>query len=203
MRESADAAQALLQHAYYGALSASKQHGPDEATLDLQKLKAFALIPENLPHVVERLQSKKAKRVMTYWAAASREAKTEQSLRTKLYPTLKKNPARLFPLGFREAPPQRISNMPPDRMRRTCADVARTSWSSGLESFDPQCASDAMGPGRKAKKPCMSSAVGGAEGSRDKRRENQSARQKVNELLALYQRKELPIFAGKLTSELL
>ena len=202
MQECADAAQALLQRAYYGALSTGKQQTPDEV-LDLRKQKAFSMIPENLPRVTEKLQLRKARRALMNWASASREAKTEKGLHTKLYTTMRP-PARSFPLGYTEAPVARGSSVLPERLGRNCTGVVRRSGSCLSQQDLPEVHEPfATRPRRKGKAPCVATPIAGEEVGSGKGGDKRGAREKVSELLALYQRKELPVFGGKLTSELL
>ena len=202
MQECADAAQALLQRAYYGALSTGKQQTPDEV-LGLQKQKSFAMIPENLPRLTEKLQLGKARRALVSWASASREAKTEKGLHTKLYTTLRP-PSRSFPVGYVEAPVARGSNLLPGRMGRNCTGADRRSGSCLPQQDLPEVHGPfATQPRRKGKTPCVAAPIAGEEVGSGMGVDKRSAREKVNELLALYQRKELPIFGGTLTSELL
>ncbi len=187
MKESADTAQALLESAFYGTLNTSKQKHPDAAASELQKVKAFAMNPENLPQLREKLAVTKMRRILNYWAAASREFKTEQRLRANLYSMLRP-PSRAAPIGFVRAPPNPAAEAQDragaGRVSRACAKEDAGSAQLPLASTRPRGQDGVRARGRGGKK-------------------KNTAREEVNELLALFQNRELPVFRGKLTNGLL
>jgi len=185
MQDSADAAQALLESTFYGTLNTRKQQQQEKAVSELQKVKVFAMNPENLPQVREKLAVTKMARILNYWSAASREFKTEQRLRANLYSTLRP-PSRAAPIGFVCAPP---------------IPAAEAQDGAGAGRVSKACAKE-----DPTQLPLASARHRGQDGVRArgrKGRKKTTAREEVNELLALYQHRELPIFRGKLTNGLL
>jgi hypothetical protein len=159
---------------------------------------------ENLAMVQEKLRRKKMRRLITSWLFTAKESKIESRLISKLYPSSRSTlPGGAERWGRGEEGDQGTEQ----HLRNGRAVVG--SVTPHLQSR--QQSMRGVGAQQRAERGAGRRLPGGGmagklsrKASHERCREHEmSKREKVNELLALYQTRELPLYGGKLKNTLL